>query len=64
MTSPPSSPGAFAMPTSKPLRSCGPMEGFMPEMMMGAIDDSNVATYHDSNIEAEPDAGSDEVEER
>ena len=62
-TSPPGSPSELSIPRSKPLQSRGPTEGFMPEMMMGALGDSGVATYNDPNMEPEPDAGSDEVEE-
>ena len=54
----------FVMPRSKPLPSRFPMKGFLPETMMGSLDVSDGATYHDSNIEPGPDASSDEVEER
>ena len=63
MSSPLGSPSEFVIPRSKPLQSRGPPEGFVPQWLRGALDDSGVATYNDSNMEPEPDTGSDEVEE-
>ena len=62
-TSPPGSLDAFVMPRRKTLRTRGPMEVYMLEMIVGALDDSDVAAYSCSNIEPSPDAGSDVVEE-
>ena len=63
ITSAPSPPREFVMPTSQPLRPRYPIKGFLPEFMMGSLDVSDVATYNDSNIEPEPVVGSDDVEE-